>query len=101
MATEQDGIEIHSVKCAKCDVHLEGKDHEPTPELVFTCPKCGVSDTHENIINEVVKYIEYTMLRATDDMFKRALSNVKGISYKSGRSPKKNFRFKIDISLKL
>ncbi len=50
--------DIVDIKCAKCDVPLQGAATDPQPTDMVSCPKCGVSDSLENVSREVGEYVE-------------------------------------------
>lgn len=38
--------------CTICNVPVETITIDPQPDTMVTCPRCGQSDTHENVIRE-------------------------------------------------
>lgn len=95
----EENIEMHTVKCAKCNEFLSGEGEEL--DSIFSCPKCGISDTHENIIKEVVEFVGQKSEDAVSDMLKDSFSGIKGMTYTETPGTKKDFRFVIDFELKI
>ncbi|MFO1160568.1 MAG: hypothetical protein U1E60_17145 [Reyranellaceae bacterium] len=57
----------HVVKCARCNVPLEGPD-EAHPDSFISCPSCGAGDTRENVEREVTDYATRRVSLALDEM---------------------------------
>jgi DNA-directed RNA polymerase subunit RPC12/RpoP len=86
------------VKCSKCKVPVEGpadaKDND-----VFSCPRCGASDTLKNIIEAAG---ESAAQQIGDHIFaglERTARASKNMTVSRSRTPKKQPRFYIDAKL--
>lgn len=91
--------ETKDIKCATCNVALQGNVAEPKPDDVVTCPSCGASDTRENVMREIG---EYARDKASDFIargFKNATRGSKHLTFKEKLRPKKVYRFIVDLDL--
>lgn len=93
-----EGSGIKTVKCAPCQVPLQGPA-DPKSDDVFTCPNCGQSDTFENVLTEVQDYMADKVLEQTTRSLGSAFRGSKYVKVTATRSPKRSFRFMIDFDL--
>ena len=87
------------VKCAKCDVVLQGNVVDTQSNDRFSCPSCGEGDTYENVMREVGDSALDQMGDAFTKTIKSALRGSKHLTFKEKHRPKKSRRFFIDLSL--
>ena len=85
----------YQAKCARCDVPLGG-DADAGPHTVFSCPRCGISDTFENIEREIGEYIAEKVSDSLDKMFEDAARGNPSLKYKKDYRPHKTYRFVVD-----
>lgn len=89
----------HTIKCAACNVPLQGEVIDGKPEGTFACPTCGVSDSHENIMREIGDYTRENMVHELSRTLERATRGSKFLTLKKRHRPKKVYRFIIDLDL--
>ena len=88
----------HSVKCAKCNLELEGPA-DPKPEDIVSCPGCGVSDTLENVTSEVGKYVAEKMAESISATISDTFRGDEFIKITSDYRSKGSHRFIVDLDL--
>jgi len=91
--------DIVDIKCAKCDVPLQGAATDPQPTDMVSCPKCGVSDSLENVIREVGEYVEEKTAEYLAGEMRDATRGSKTMTFKEKPRPKKTYRFIMDLDL--
>jgi hypothetical protein len=89
-------IDIKYVLCGKCKIFVKGPA-EPDAESVFACPKCGTSDTYQNIIAEVAEYQKIQTTKQLQGQLGSIASEHKWMNLTLNPVPEKNFRFVIDL----
>ncbi|MDP1837770.1 MAG: hypothetical protein Q8N31_06095 [Reyranella sp.] len=88
---------IHDVKCAKCNVPIEGPV-DAKPESAVSCPVCGISDTLENVNREAAEYVTSKAADALSDKLAGVARGSKFMTYKQGPRNHKIYRFVVDYS---
>ncbi|MBL4692637.1 MAG: hypothetical protein JKY92_04840 [Magnetovibrio sp.] len=89
----------NQIKCATCNIALAPPSNDPQPHEIVSCPECGVSDTYENIIQEVKEYATEQAGDKLSSMLESTAKKSKIMSFKKERRPKKNYRFIVDLDL--
>ena len=80
------------IACNTCKVPLEGPA-EPKPQDVFTCPSCGLSDTHEAVMREISD-VAFELLSHGVQKELVAVTKGKGLEFKPNKLPNlKSHRF--------
>ena len=87
------------IKCAACDVPLQGPSVEPEPDDVFACPNCGTSDTFKTVMREIEQYIASKAEDSISASFEKAARGSDFMTFKKDRRTKKVYRFVIDLDL--
>ena len=90
---------MSAVKCAKCNVALQGPSISRNPEDVFSCPICGVSDTFENIMREAQEYFTEKTGGILASYFEKVTRGNKFLTFKKSRRHKKAHRFIVEMDL--
>ena len=90
---------IREVKCGKCNVPLQGPADDPKPKKIFFCPKCGVSDTYENVMREVEEYVTEEAGDYIASGFEKATRGSKYLTFKKGHRMKRAHRFIVEMNL--
>lgn len=88
--------DIRNVKCGQCKVALEVVT-EPHGKIA-RCPRCGTSDTLDNVIREVG---EYAKEQAAQHLEKKMASIARGskfMKFTPAHRPKKRHRFIVDVN---
>lgn len=88
-----DGQEI---KCGKCEVALETFTNDDG-EKRGRCPKCGNSDTVDNIHREVREFVQEHAARALHESLRGATRGNKSFKLTSNAPPKRRHRFIVDV----
>jgi len=88
----------HSVKCAECNLALEGPV-DPQPHDIVACPGCGVSDTLENVTREVGEYVAEKMAESLSVDMRDAFRGSDLIKVTSDYRPQGSHRFIVDLDL--
>lgn len=87
--------DFHQILCSACKVTPERiADSEPES---WRCPKCGISDTAENIIREAKEYAVEVTSRHVQDSARKAAQGSKFIKFKGNPIPKRKYRFITDL----
>jgi hypothetical protein len=85
-------MSIKPILCARCNVAANGPS-EPQSEDIFACPKCGASDTFENIKRslgeQATEYFAREFQRTIGDAFRQS----KNIDYTFGAIPQGTHNF--------
>src|SRR4051812_25339577 len=76
------------IKCAKCNVALEGPAH-PRDDDILSCPRCGQGDTFKKIMAEINDYVADQAAREMFEAFKRVTRGRTGKQYKEAFRPQK------------
>jgi DNA-binding IscR family transcriptional regulator len=84
------------VKCAKCDVPLEGPAN-PDSQDRLACPNCGIGDTFENVSAEINEYIGEQLVAALARQTEAAFSKSKNMKLTQTPSPQKSYRFIVNF----
>ena len=87
------------IKCAACNVPLQGPSIEPEPDDVLACPNCGTSDTFRNVMREVEQYIAGKAKDNISASLEKATRGSDFMTFKKSRRTKKVYRFVIDLDL--
>lgn len=88
------------IKCARCNVPLEGKIVDGEAQEYFSCPRCGVGDTHENIMRELADYTEEKAAEFLSKTMSDIARKSKFITFRENSRPKKRYRFVVDLDFK-
>lgn len=87
------------VKCAKCNVPLEGTLVDGEPQGEFTCPICGTGDTYENVMREIGEFASEKAADVLSAEFEQVARHSDVMTFTNGHRPKKVYRFIIDLDL--
>lgn len=79
-----------AILCAACNVSVQVRV-EPNKENIVFCPRCGVSDTEENVIREASESVMDELVRKTIGPERTAGRGVVTITVK--HPPKRRYRF--------
>jgi hypothetical protein len=85
----------HQIKCAKCNVPIEGPADAKADSMVG-CPICGISDTKENVEREAADYVTRQTADALDAMIEGISRSHKWITHTQGTRENKAYRFVVD-----
>lgn len=85
----------HQIKCAKCNVPIEGPSDAKADSMV-SCPVCGSSDTKENVEREAADYVTRQAADALDAKMRGIASAHKWMTYEQGTRDHKAYRFVVD-----
>lgn len=89
--------DIEKVKCAACNVPLQGRAVDVDSQIIFSCPSCGNGDTEENVMREIGEQARDKVADEIAASFERATRSSKTVTFKKGSRPKKVYRFRIDL----
>lgn len=81
--------------CAACR-----KPVQPLPEAGedhWGCPDCGISDTQDNVLQEVKDHIVEQVSGGLDDKLRDVARKSKFITYKPGATTHRSYRFISDF----
>ena len=84
--------------CGKCKVPLEGAA-KANDQTVFSCPKCGRSDTRKNVMREVAKHAEELMARHFHERMRGIARGSKLVQFSGKPIPKRSYRFISNLKL--
>lgn len=87
------------VKCALCNVELEGPSPDTDPQGMYSCPLCGNGDTMENVVREIGEYTASKMADRLAVGFEQAVHGSKSVAFRKENRPQKIYRFIIDLDL--
>lgn len=90
--------DTQSILCGVCRVPIRGPD-DGQDDSVFSCPRCGSSDTRENVLKEVKAFVTELAQRSLQDAMKKAARGSKILHFKGKPIPKKSYRFVTDHDL--
>jgi len=93
MTTEQP-----EVKCAACKVALQGPS-VPKPQDRFSCPKCGVGDSYENVMREVGEHAQEQLADGLARSMRAATRGNKYVKFTEKPRAKHSHRFIVDLRL--
>jgi rubredoxin len=83
------------ILCNKCKVPPEPiADSQPE---TWRCPRCGVSDTRENILREVKEHATEVAARYLQDGLRDAVRGNRFLKVESKPIPKRSYRFVTDF----
>lgn len=85
-----------TIKCGLCKVPLEGTA-DAKPNDVFACPRCGRSDSVENILAEAEESAADQVAGQLDDMLAKAFRGSKNVKVTKGARPQKLRRFIVEL----
>jgi hypothetical protein len=68
------------VLCGPCRSDLTGPENH-TDESVFSCPKCGQSETYGNILKEAHAYFKDSVARHLDGQMSKMARGTAGMTY--------------------
>ena len=86
---------IDHAQCAACKCDLEVfPNAEPDP--IAACPKCGLSDTFENVTREIMEYVSEQELQHRFDALINTTHRDKFIKVTPHFRPKGGYRFIVD-----
>jgi hypothetical protein len=86
------------VKCAKCKVALQGPS-APKPQDRFSCPKCGVWDSYENVMREVGEQAQEQLAARLAHSMRAATRGNKYVKVTEKPRAKRSHRFIVDLRL--
>lgn len=93
---EESTTEQAQVLCGKCRVVIQGPS-EPTDDSIFSCPECGASDTHANVLKEAGDYFRDSAARSLQTQMKEMARHSKMMTYKGDEIPDREYKFILDI----
>lgn len=85
----------YDIKCAKCNVSINGPA-DAEPQTLVSCPVCGISDTRENVEREVADYVASKASDALTANLERIARNSKFMTFTSGSPDHRSYRFIVD-----
>lgn len=80
------------ILCGFCRIPLEGPAN-PEPQDVFACPKCGNSDTVENVMSAAKAFVTEAAQHALNESLRKAARGSKFMKFEGKRVQKKAHRF--------
>ncbi len=90
------GYDTHTIKCNRCNVALEGPA-EPKDQDVFSCPRCGASDTRKNVLAEIKQFaVDHVQQKLSKSMVDAARGS-KFLKVTTKPVKKRSYRFKVDL----
>lgn len=92
------GTDQVSALCGACKVPLEGPA-DGNDQSVFSCPRCGRSDTRKNVLREVAKHVEEVTARHFQQSLRSGLRGSKFIELEAKPIPHRSYRFVSDLKL--
>jgi DNA-directed RNA polymerase subunit M/transcription elongation factor TFIIS len=90
------GASDYEALCGNCETALEGPNNAK-PNDTFRCPKCGNSDTLENVTRIVKEYATEHMAKALNSTLRKAVRGSKSLTLKSSFRPKGVNRFIVKL----
>ena len=89
-------MSAHEVKCAKCKIPLQGPTN-PKPQDRFSCPKCGIGDSFDNVMREVGDQAREHVANLTAKMLRDATRGSKHLKFTEKPRAKSARRFIVDL----
>jgi hypothetical protein len=86
------------VKCATCKVALQGPS-APKPQDRFSCPKCGIGDSYENVMREVGNHAREQLADGLARSMRAATRGSKYVKFVEKPRAKRAHRFIVDLRL--
>lgn len=86
------------ILCASCKVGLEGPANAKNYDVVG-CPRCGRSDTLQNVMGEVTKHAEEVTARGLQESMRRAFRGSQNVKFSGNSVPHRSYRFISDLKL--
>jgi predicted RNA-binding Zn-ribbon protein involved in translation (DUF1610 family) len=87
--------DTQSILCGACRVPIEGPA-DGEDKSVFSCPRCGRSDTRENILKEVKAFVTELAQRSLQESLRKAARKNKMLQFTGKPIKKKVYRFVTD-----
>lgn len=84
------------IKCARCGLPLRVVGGAGAT-AVAACPKCGESDTRENILNEVDEYVRYALEEKVNSLLRQLYRNDERFELLAAPPRTRRFRFVVDL----
>ncbi len=84
-----------SILCGDCRVPIEGPA-DGKSDNVFACPRCGRSDTRENVLKEVKAFVTELAQSSLQESMRKAARGSKLIEFKGKPIQKNTYRFVTD-----
>lgn len=86
---------IREILCGVCKVPLKGPT-EAKPHDRFSCPRCGASDTRQNVERIAGEYVTDQLAEQVSSQFANAFRGSKSVTITKSSRPKRMHRFMID-----
>lgn len=84
------------IKCAKCKIPLQGP-RNPKPQDRFSCPKCGIGDSYQNVMREVGNQAEDYLANRITQAMRNATRGSKHLKFTEKPRAKRSYRFIVDV----
>lgn len=91
-------IDSQKILCGSCRIPVEGPANPDTQD-VFSCPKCGRSDTFKNVMASAKAFVTELAARSLQETMRKGLGGSKFIKIESKPIPKKSHRFITDMKI--
>ena len=88
--------QITDVLCSTCNVPIQGPS-SPEPTDLYSCPKCGVSGTHTEVMISVTGYSTEHVGSQVQSMLGNALKGNKSVTFKPTVTPSRNYPFIVKL----
>jgi hypothetical protein len=87
--------DTQSILCGTCRVPVEGPA-DGKDENVFSCPRCGRSDTRENVLKEVKAFVTELAQRSLQESMRKSARGSNFLKFEGKPIQKGNYRFVTD-----
>lgn len=84
------------VLCAVCRVPVQVSP-SPKPDDTVTCPRCGVEDSHANVMKSIAEQGQEYLAHKLQEAMSNAARGSKYLKYTPGSIPKRTHRFVVDL----
>lgn len=83
------------VKCAQCKIALQGPTN-PKPQDRFSCPRCGIGDSYQNVMRDVRGHVEEQLGNRITQLMRNATRGSKYLQFTEKPRAKRRYRFIVD-----
>lgn len=87
--------DTQEILCGSCRIPVEGPA-DGKDENVFSCPKCGLSDTRKNVLKEVEAFVTELAQRSLQESMRKAARGSKFLKFEGKPIQKRTYRFVTD-----
>ncbi|MBE0453640.1 MAG: hypothetical protein IBX58_08170 [Roseovarius sp.] len=84
--------DTQNILCGTCRIPVEGPA-DPDSQDVFSCPRCGNSDTLENVMASAKSFVEELAARSLQESAREAARGSKFIKFEGKSIPHRTYRF--------